>query len=353
MIQFTEDEKTRTYGLFAADATHIYFEYQQRRHGIVKETFDSEEQKSQLDNAKPALESKGLKRVATSRRLKIFKMTGLTEMQRVNRFLRDVFYDPDSDEGRTILHFLNTTCPITTLETKEAQPLAEKVNVFMIQLGNFFLKQRFQELRQVLDEDDFEDVEDPKLPDTIRHQIRLRVEEAVYLPIRSRLSPRLLAESASSSPERENEEERDETKRDENTPCEVNLEQFKKFPPEHWGVEHHSPSNWDEPIKHLRRMGLVQLPSEMLQEVLHSARAVFETFRSESKAAGQDASELGADDFLPVHIYALTQAGDVLKDPMRRTKEMLALCHPDTLRSEAGYYLTSMESALEYLLSMR
>ena len=129
VIQFTEDEKTKTYGLFAADATHIYFEYQQRRHGIVKETFDSEEQKSQLDNAKPALESKGLKRVATSRRLKIFKMTGLTEMQRVNRFLRDVFYDPDSDEGRTILHFLNTTCPITTLETKEAQPLAEKVNV--------------------------------------------------------------------------------------------------------------------------------------------------------------------------------------------------------------------------------
>ena len=85
-------------------------------------------------------------------------------------------------------------------------------------------------------------------------------------------------------------------------------------------------------------MGVMQLPSEMLQEVLHAAKAVFDTFRKECKAAGRDASELGADDFLPVHIYALTQAGDKLKDPMRRTKEMLALCHPDTLRSEAGYY---------------
>ena len=355
VIEFTEDEKTKTYGLFAADATHIYFEYQQRRSGVVDETRDADsKQQAQHENTRrvsATLQSKRLKRVATSRKLKIFKMTGLTETQRVNQFLRDVFYDPDSDEGRTILHFLNTTCPITALETSEPQSLAEKVNVFMIQLGNFFLKQRFQELRQVLDEDDFadEDIEELKLPDKIRHQIRLRVEEAVYLPVRSRLSPRLLAESV--APSERNEDNGDE-KRREPPPGEVNLESFKKFPPEHWGVEHESPSNWEEPIKHLRRMGLVQLPSEMLQEVLHAAKAVFETFRSESKAAGQDASELGADDFLPVHIYALTQAGDVLKDPMRRTKEMLALCHPDTLRSEAGYYLTSMESALEYLSSM-
>ena len=117
VIEFTEDEKTKTYGLFAADATHIYFEYQQRRSGVVDETRDVDS-KQQTQHAttrrvSATLQSKRLKRVATSRKLKIFKMTGLTETQRVNQFLRDVFYDPDSDEGRTILHFLNTTCPIT------------------------------------------------------------------------------------------------------------------------------------------------------------------------------------------------------------------------------------------------
>ena len=42
----------------------------------------------------------------------------------------------------------------------------------------------------------------------------------------------------------ENEDNGDE-KRREPPPGEVNLESFKKFPPEHWGVEHESPSNWE------------------------------------------------------------------------------------------------------------
>ena len=366
-IEFTDDEKTKTYGLFAPDATHLYFEYLRRQYGEINDQEEKdlteEDNKSQYENndtkmIKP-FESRHLKRVPTSRKMKIYKMTGLNEMQRVDRLLRHTFYDPDTDEGRTRLHFLNTTCPITALETGEPQSLAEKINVFMIQMQNFVVKQRFQELRQVLDEDDFADdeIEDLKLPDKIRHRIRLRVEEAVYLPVRSRLSPRLLLVSSSLddvSSSKDDDDYDDENgnnnkKNEANTSKgDVNLMSFKKFPPEHWGVEHESPSNWEEAIKHLRQMGRAQLPSEMLQEVLLAAKAVFQTFRNEC----EDSSELGADDFLPVHIYALAQAGDVLKDPMRRTKEMLALCHPDTLRSEAGYYLTSMESALEYLSSM-
>ena len=93
----------------------------------------------------------------------------------------------------------------------------------------------------------------------------------MYLPVRSRPSPRLLAESV--APSERNEDNGDE-KRREPPPGEVNLESFKNFLP-NTGVEHESPSNWEEPIKHLRRMGLVQLPSEMLQEVLHAAKAVF------------------------------------------------------------------------------
>ena len=56
---------------------------------------------------------------------------------------------------------------------------------------------------------------------------------------------------------------------------------------------------------------------------------------------------LGADDFLPIFIYVVSQ-GDV--EELVLIKELMCqLCDPDRRLSEAGYYVACFEAALEHI----
>ena len=58
---------------------------------------------------------------------------------------------------------------------------------------------------------------------------------------------------------------------------------------------------------------------------------------------------MSADDLVPIFIYVLCQSG--LRHPTLNRDLLWAICHPDMLRGECGYYLTIYESAVQYLLS--
>ena len=68
-----------------------------------------------------------------------------------------------------------------------------------------------------------------------------------------------------------------------------------------------------------------------------------------SEAQGNDCPRevLGADDLVPIFIFVLCQSG--LVTPLRDKDLLWALCHPDQLYGEAGYYLTVYESACAFV----
>lgn len=384
------------YGLFAPDAAHLYLEFLRRKRSLSESKISSvamlasssavvssshrDDDEDADDHPHAILAKKTLTRLLSSRKLQLHKMTGMNQNERLDELLRRIFYDDDTDEGRTRLHFLNTTCSTSAFESETPSRMAEKVCVFMGQMETFVMKTRRDAIAQVLDEESVhdettrtsdagDDASSRQTPDSffsasVRHRIRLRVEEAVYLPIRERLRTHMAttteterdsraSSSESSGPEPSSSVSRPDVLDDGGldghgrVASELDLSTFRSYPPQHWGIEHDSPSQWKEPVYHLRRMANAQLPSEGLAALLSCAKAVFATFKRELSSS----DDMGADDFLPVLIYALAQVGDVLDRPFLRVTEMLSLCSPDTLRSESGYYLTSMESALEYLRS--
>ena len=60
-----------------------------------------------------------------------------------------------------------------------------------------------------------------------------------------------------------------------------------------------------------------------------------------------DSAALGADDLVPLFIFVLCQSG--LQTPLRDKDLLWALCHPDQLYGEAGYFLTVYESACAFV----
>ena len=71
----------------------------------------------------------------------------------------------------------------------------------------------------------------------------------------------------------------------------------------------------------------------------------------DGKKKGQSKHHLlSADDFLPIHIFAVAQAE--LRNPFFQKELMWALCNPALLNGEGGYYLTVFEAALQYILDI-
>jgi len=112
-------------------------------------------------------------------------------------------------------------------------------------------------------------------------------------------------------------------------------------------------------------------PSRRLLAVLTAAKAIFGEYavlcESRARQVSSDAppgsaplqtaaaaaataaaaAVLGADDLVPIFIFVLCQSG--LRTPLRDKELLWALCHPDQLYGEAGYYLTVYESAVAYV----
>eukprot|EP01065_Artemidia_motanka_P004799 TRINITY_DN1228_c10_g1_i1.p1 TRINITY_DN1228_c10_g1~~TRINITY_DN1228_c10_g1_i1.p1 ORF type:complete len:1061 (+),score=272.55 TRINITY_DN1228_c10_g1_i1:117-3299(+) len=103
-----------------------------------------------------------------------------------------------------------------------------------------------------------------------------------------------------------------------------------------------------EALAKLRTLSICRTPSRKLQAVRQAAQAVFRCMRKAAEASkpGQEVV-VGGDDFVPVFVYA------VLKANVRRLQSEVIFTYRfmnHTLAmGEGGYYLTTMELALEYL----
>lgn len=107
----------------------------------------------------------------------------------------------------------------------------------------------------------------------------------------------------------------------------------------------------------LRGLEQYPTPSKRLAAVVACAHAIFAEYSTQARAqlaaaaaAGTAPGELpalGADDLVPIFIFVLCRAG--LQTPLRNQELLWALCHPEQLHGEAGYYLTVYESAVAYV----
>lgn len=109
--------------------------------------------------------------------------------------------------------------------------------------------------------------------------------------------------------------------------------------------ENRSPRDWQNAVDALSGMHAQETPTAMLSQLFSSAKAVYIEHSRNEEAGGK---LLGADDFVPIHIFCVVRAA--LRRPLLCCHLMWNLCDPDKLQGEAGYYLTVFESALMYIL---
>jgi len=127
---------------------------------------------------------------------------------------------------------------------------------------------------------------------------------------------------------------------------------FQSRPQSFFGipVENISISSWEAATEHLRRLSgeVTTLPSDKLDALVAAVREVHACYRREhGEMVGL---HLGADDFLPVFIYVVSQCGI---SRLLSLKNLLGgLADPSLMMSEAGYCLASLEGAIEYLLRL-
>ncbi|KAF0730635.1 hypothetical protein Ae201684P_021905 [Aphanomyces euteiches] len=109
-----------------------------------------------------------------------------------------------------------------------------------------------------------------------------------------------------------------------------------------------SESNFGKACYHLSMMEERVLPYEKLKELVLSANEIFSACGDKTFAyIGHANSAMNADDFLPIHIYAVVHSG--LKRPYFAKEFLSAMIHPSKMLGETGYFLTMFEAALKYV----
>lgn len=116
-----------------------------------------------------------------------------------------------------------------------------------------------------------------------------------------------------------------------------------------FGIPPHqvSPSGWRSAV--LRFNGVVErtLPCDKLASLVEAAKDIPRIYRDEHPHAEKP---LGADEFLPIFIWVVSQS-DI--EDLYLLKDVLCyLCDPNKRLSEVGYYLASFEAAIEHLVSL-
>ena len=121
-----------------------------------------------------------------------------------------------------------------------------------------------------------------------------------------------------------------------------------------WGIpkEYISSLGWKTAIFELKGLEHNLTPSSQLYVLTRSIKAIFNEFKLAVKpkleeGGFKDDIYIGADDLVPIFLYVFCQSN--LSNPLRSKDLMWALCHPDQLRGESGYYLTIFESAIEFV----
>jgi hypothetical protein len=86
------------------------------------------------------------------------------------------------------------------------------------------------------------------------------------------------------------------------------------------------------------------LPCDKLCCLVEAAKAIPRLYASEHPEVDQP---LGADEFLPIFIYVVSQSA--IEDLYLLKHVLCMLVDPSKRLSEAGYYLASFEAAVEHL----
>ena len=107
-----------------------------------------------------------------------------------------------------------------------------------------------------------------------------------------------------------------------------------------------SPSKWEAAVYRLATVGSYTLPCDRLDVLLAAAREVPVVFAAEH--GGEEV--LGGDDFLPIFVYVVVQAG--IPDLRFLQTVLSALCDPDKRLSETGYYVATFEAAVEHVRAL-
>lgn len=133
------------------------------------------------------------------------------------------------------------------------------------------------------------------------------------------------------------------------------LKYFSRRSQQQWGIsaDHISPLNWSTASFELSSIEHNLTPTYQLQVLTRTVKAIYNEFkhvvlpRLQEKGRG-DNVYLGADDLVPIFLYVFCKSN--LRHPIRNRDLMWALCHPDQLHGEGGYYLTVYESAIDFVL---
>jgi len=164
--------------------------------------------------------------------------------------------------------------------------------------------------------------------------LSLKVEESVYFALQHEIRAAINADPRYSVVE----VERDLGKR---------IKHYSKQPQLTFGIpqEVQSKSGWQSAITELKLIDHTVLPSLKLQQLLTCVKEI--TAISEAE---HSASDMGADDFLPVFTYVI--AHGELQSPWSTCRLMWDATPRRILTGEREYYLTCFESALHSLLEM-
>jgi hypothetical protein len=265
-------------------------------------------------------------------------------------YLYTFLYDLKSPEGRTIKHFV--TKQILVLE-KEPATTADMVRQFLDSMHQYILENRMTELENLIKERreselsvDGKEKSDEEILE--KQNQRNVIADIVMMNLESSVIPRVFGRVESA------------LKVDIDAVAEGlisrKMQLLQGKPQSYFDIpaKLQSATNWSQSILELSGIETAHTPNEKIACLLASAKSIYSTHNIEKNEENPDSPPeqhiMGADDFLPIHIFVVCNSG--LKRPHLLTATLWKLVSHGVLQGEGGYYLTVFESALAYIADM-
>ena len=105
-----------------------------------------------------------------------------------------------------------------------------------------------------------------------------------------------------------------------------------------------SPTSWEKVVMMVSNIRHHYLPRDRLNYLISCAKEIPDVYATEHPS---NPDHLGADEFLPIFIYVLVQAR--IPNLLALNAEMQALVDPEKRVGESGYYLATLEAAIEHI----
>ncbi|CBJ25693.1 conserved unknown protein [Ectocarpus siliculosus] len=173
--------------------------------------------------------------------------------------------------------------------------------------------------------------EEDEALDLISGSVRRQVEAEVFVPVMGRIYKKL-TEGATARLEKA---------------VVLGVEEARGKPQTYHGVptSNISPSGWSSSMRLLQTVGLFTLPCDKLDALMAVAHDIPALHRVEHP--GDNASSLGADDFLPIFIYVLVNSR--VENLAAQSVILETLCDPKKMMGEAGFCVATFSAALQHL----